>query len=171
MAQPNPNTRANRLVLATALATALAIPAEGLRQKAYYDPPGVLTACRGHTGPDVRPGVFYSMAQCDAWMTADMRAAVATVERCAPGLPAPALAAFADATFNMGPTIACNTKASTAARYLATYVKDGAPAQLALACNQLPRWDKARILGVMVALPGLTTRRGRERDVCMQAVQ
>jgi hypothetical protein len=44
----------------------------------------------------------------------------------------------------------------------------------ALACKELiigtkqrRRWDKARVLGVMVSLPGLTTRRGVERDLCL----
>ena len=31
-----------RIAAATAIATALAVPAEGLRQYAYYDPPGIL---------------------------------------------------------------------------------------------------------------------------------
>ncbi|HEY8606767.1 MAG TPA: hypothetical protein VIM12_06620 [Noviherbaspirillum sp.] len=47
-----------------------------------------------------------------------------------PGLPVNVLAAFSDAVYNMGPTIACNTGASTAA------------------CNQLPRWGEARVGGV-----------------------
>ena len=41
----------DRRAIAAILATAIAVPAEGLRQWAYYDPPGILTVCRGHTGP------------------------------------------------------------------------------------------------------------------------
>lgn len=156
-------TNKQRAAAAAALATAIAVPAEGLRQVAYYDPPGILTACRGHTGPGVAKGVVYSLAQCDAWMTDDMRSAVAIVERCQPGLPAPVLAAFADATFNMGSTIACDRQRSTAARYLYA-------GQLIAACNQLPRWNKARVLGVMIELPGLTKRRAAERDVCIKGL-
>jgi GH24 family phage-related lysozyme (muramidase) len=178
--QPNKLAgRGTKLALATALATALAIPAEGIRQTAYYDPPGILTACRGHTGADVRKGVTYSLAQCDAWMTDDMRKAVGIVDRCAPGLPPEVLAAFSDAVFNMGPTIACDTANSSAARYLYRYAravyKDAATGQtldakrtLSAACEQLPRWNKARVAGVLVPLPGLTTRRGNERDLCLQ---
>ncbi len=154
---------AQRRAAAAVLATAIAIPAEGLRRVAYYDPPGILTACRGHTGPDVQRGVVYSLAQCDKWMTDDMRNAVDQVERCMPGLPVPILAAFADATFNMGSKIACDTANSTAARYL----RAGA---YAAACNQLPRWNKARVLGVMVELPGLTKRRAAERTLCLSEV-
>ena len=148
----------NRIVLI--LACALAVPAEGLRRVAYYDPPGILTVCRGHTGPDVKKGVVYSLEQCDAWMTQDMRQAVAIVERCVPGLPVNVLAAFSDAVFNMGPTIACSQANSTAARLL----KAG---DYAGACRQLPRWDKARIGGVMMPLPGLTKRRAAEMALCL----
>lgn len=155
---PNPD-RKRRIAAAAAIATALAVPAEGLRQVAYYDPPGILTACRGHTGPDVEKGRVYSLAQCDAWMDADMRKAVETVDRCQPGLPEHVLAAFADAVYNLGPTIACNPAQSMAALRLKT-------GDIMGACEQLPRWNKATIAGVKVALPGLTKRREAERAVC-----
>jgi GH24 family phage-related lysozyme (muramidase) len=35
------------------------------------------------------------------------------------------------------------------------------------ACNQLPRWDKASVGGIMVSLPGLSKRRAAERDLCL----
>jgi GH24 family phage-related lysozyme (muramidase) len=167
-------TKSSRLAVAAVLATALAVPAEGLRQVAYYDPPGILTACRGHTGPDVKQNVRYSLDQCDQWMTSDMRAAVAKVDVCAPGLPPEVLAAFGDAVFNMGPTIACDAASSNAARYLRQYSAGGAANPdsgvplLRAACDQLPRWDKARVAGVMVSLPGLTKRRAAERALCMR---
>jgi GH24 family phage-related lysozyme (muramidase) len=105
--------------------------------------------------------VRYSLEQCDAWMTSDMRKAVTKVDACVPGLPPEVLAAFSDAVFNLGPTIACDAKRSTAARFLQAGL-------LREACRELPRWDKARVLGVLVPLPGLTTRRERERDLCLQ---
>jgi GH24 family phage-related lysozyme (muramidase) len=153
-------TAKQRAAAAAALATAIAVPAEGLRQFAYYDPPGILTVCYGHTGADVVAKRKYSLDECGALLTADMRKAVALVEACQPGLPVPVLAAFADAAYNLGPTIACSRANSKAARML--YARD-----LRRACHQLPRWDKARVLGVLVTLPGLTTRRGAERDLCL----
>lgn len=146
---------------AIALAAAIAAPCEGLRQWAYYCPAGVLTVCEGHTGADVAKGRQYSLAECAAYMTADMTKAVEAVERCAPGLPQEVLAAFGDATFNLGSTIACNQDASTAARYLHK-------GMLVAACNELPKWDKARVAGVLVALPGLTKRRAAERELCLR---
>ena len=79
-------TPKQRLSAAAAIATAIAIPAEGLRQYAYYDPPGILTVCYGHTG-DVAKGRKYSIAECEQYLTDDMHEAVAMVDQCAPELP------------------------------------------------------------------------------------
>lgn len=149
--------QSKRLGAAAAIATALAIPAEGLRQVAYYDPPGILTVCYGTTGPEVVKGKHYSMDECKAFLTSDMLDAIETVERCHPGLPVNVLAAFGDAAYNIGPTVACN---STASKYLAA-------GRLEDACNQLSRWNKARVMGVLVELPGLTKRREKERLLCL----
>ncbi len=155
------NDSQKRVAAATAIATALAIPAEGIRQWAYYDPPGILTVCYGHTGPDIDPKKQYSLAECDQYLSDDMRNAISTVERCVPGLSAPVLAAFGDAVFNLGPTIACNQKKSTAARLLAQ-------GRINEACQQLPRWDKASVAGMLISLPGLTKRRHAEMQICLQ---
>ena len=152
----------SRAAVIAAIATAIAVPAEGLRQVAYYDPPGILTVCYGST-TNVEAGKTYSLAECRARLDADMLAAVETVERCAPGLGDNQLAAFADAVYNMGPTVACNAKKSTAARLL----KAG---KVAEACMQLPRWNKARIAGILVPLPGLTKRRNADMKLCMRGL-
>ena len=155
----NPPSRSNgqRLAIAAALAAAIAAPMEGLKLTPYYDPPGILTVCRGHTGADVVKGKQYSLAECDQYMTDDMRQAVTAVERCHPGLPVNVLAAFADAVYNIGPSVACN---STASRHLTA-------GRLTDACNELLRWDKARVFGVLRPLPGLTKRRAMERALCL----
>lgn len=154
---------ANAIKLAAVLATAIAVPAEGIRQYAYYDPPGILTVCRGHTGPDVVKGKKYSLEECDKFMSDDMRKALEVVERCVPGLPVETLAAFGDAVFNLGPKIVCSTTQSTAARYLRA-------GKLRAACEQLPRWDKASVMGSLVTLPGLTKRRAAERELCLKGL-
>ena len=141
-----------------ALAAAIAVPAEGLRHWAYYDPPGILTVCYGST-TNVEKGRKYSLEECRARLDADMTAAVDAVERCQPGLPVNVAAAFADAVYNIGPTIACDTRTSTAARLLRAGDIPGA-------CAQLSRWNKARVGGVLVELPGLTKRRAAERALC-----
>lgn len=150
-----------RVSSAVAIATAIAIPAEGLRQIAYYDPPGVLTVCYGHTGSDFKKGVKYDMAQCKQWLDDDMLDAVLTVERCVPGLPDNVLAAFGDAVYNLGPKVACDKQRSTAARKLAA-------GDIAGACNELPKWNKANVAGVFIPLPGLTKRRELEKTICLE---
>lgn len=149
-----------RRAAAAALAVAIAVPAEGLRQWAYRDPPGILTVCYGST-TNVQAGVKYSLEECKARLDDDMRRAIATVDTCAPGLPEKVLAAFGDAAYNLGPKIACDLQNSTAARYL----KAG---DLAAACQQLPRWSKARVGGSLVSLPGLTKRRAKEMALCLE---
>lgn len=152
-------TRTKRVATVTALAAAIAIPAEGLRRVAYYDPPGILTVCYGST-TDVVKGKVYTLDECRQRLDVDMAAAINAVDACAPGLPEPVLAAFADAAYNIGPKVACDRSQSTAARLLAAKDYVGA-------CNQLPRWDKSRIMGVLVALPGLTKRRQAEQELCL----
>lgn len=154
-------TPLQRKAAATALAVALAAPAEGLRRIAYYDPPGILTVCRGHTGSDIDLAKEYSLAECDAFMNKDMKKAVDQVDRCVPGLPQKVLAAFADAAYNLGPTVACDTSQSTSARLLKAGNIKGA-------CQQLPRWNNAKIAGILVPLPGLTNRRNEEMKLCLQ---
>lgn len=155
--------RKKRLAVAAALATAIAVPAEGLRQWAYDDiaEPTLLTVCYGHTGGDVKKGVKYSMDECKALLSKDMLTAMEAVDRCHPNLPVPVLAAFGDAVYNMGPTIACNKEKSYAARHLYA-------GNYAAACNELPKWNKARVAGVLVALPGLTKRRAAEQALCLE---
>lgn len=154
-----PGNRGRRIAAATALATAIAIPAEGLRQWAYLDPPGILTVCYGHTGGVVK-GRKYSLAECKQYLSEDMSRAVNAVESCVPGLPENVLAAFSDAAFNIGPRVACDTDTSTAARLL----KAG---RITEACQQLPRWNRAKVGGVSVVLPGLTKRRNAEMELCL----
>jgi len=149
-----------RKAAALAIATALAIPAEGLRQKAYRDPAqGIPTICFGSTR-GVQMGDSRTVAECKALLTKEMMDAVQRVDTCRPGLPVNVLAAFSDAAYNLGPTIACDTNKSTAARLLAA-------GRYTEACNQLPKWSYARVGGVAVQLPGLVKRRKMERQVCL----
>jgi GH24 family phage-related lysozyme (muramidase) len=144
---------------AALIAAALAMPAEGLRQAAYRDPVGIPTVCFGSTH-GVKMGDHHTVEECKQMLTTEMLASVEDVDHCQPGLPANVLAAFSDARYNMGPTVACDVEHSTAAKLL----KAGRYAE---ACKQLLKWDKARIAGQMVSLPGLTKRREAEVTVCL----
>lgn len=151
--------KAQRYSRAAAIATLIAIPMEGLRQYAYYDPPGILTVCYGST-TNVVKNKKYSLQECRQRLDSDMLKAIEQVDTCVPNLPENVLAAFGDAVYNAGPRIACDVKHSTAARLL----KSG---NIKEACLQLPRWNKARILGILTPLPGLTKRRNKEMLVCL----
>lgn len=154
---------ATRKAAALVIAAALAVPAEGLRKWAYYDPPGILSVCFGHTGEDVDKSREYTLTECKDLLSKDMLSAISAVESCRPGLPINVLAAFSDAVYNIGPTVACDTARSTAARKLAARDYAGA-------CRELSRWNKANVGGIMVALPGLTARREKERELCISGV-
>ena len=143
-----------------ALATAIAIPAEGIRQWAYKDVAGVATICYGTT-TGIKPGDYKTLAQCKVLLNADMLKSIDAVQKCARReLTDTQTAALADAVYNIGPVIVCDTTRSTLARKLQAGDVVGA-------CNELPKWDKARVAGVLVALPGLTKRREAERALCL----
>lgn len=152
-----------RVAAAAAIAAAIAIPAEGLRTVAYRDPVGIPTICFGST-KGVRMGDRATVEQCHQLLTDEMREKVETVDRCRPGLPIGVLAAFSDAAYNIGPHVACDSARSTAARLLEA-------GELEAACRQLPRWNKARLAGVLVELPGLTKRRAENMRVCLDSVR
>lgn len=152
-------TPAQRKAAALTIASALAVPAEGLRQWAYRDPVGLPTICFGST-QGVQMGDFRTVPECKALLTKEMYATISRVDSCRPGLPINVLASFSDAAFNVGEHIACDSSKSTAARLLAAGRYDEA-------CEQLPRWSYAKVAGVSVRLDGLTKRREMERRVCL----
>lgn len=151
--------RIKRIRAAVAIAITIAVPAEGLRRVAYYDPVGILTVCYGST-TQVQKGKSYSLEECWDRLDSDMQQAILTVDHCVPGLQPNVLAAFGDAVYNIGPRIACDTSRSSAARFL----KSG---RVGDACKQLPLWNKVNMGGVFMPLPGLTKRRNLEMNICL----
>ena len=132
-------TPAQKRASAAALAVAIAAPCEGLRQYAYRDVTGLPTICLGST-KGVHMGDFRTVPECKAMLTEEMSNVIETVDRCRPSLPTPVLSAFADAAYNLGPGVACNTTTSTPARKLAA-------GDIAGACRGLLQYDKARVGG------------------------
>lgn len=146
-------------IAALGLTAALGMVAsfEGLRTYAYLDPVGIPTACYGHT-KSVQMGQRYTEQECLDLLGEEFYDAVLAVHRCSPVPLTPnELGALASAVYNIGPRLVCDTGYSTLARLL----KQG---DVKAACNQLPRWDKAR----GVTLPGLTRRRAAEQAMCLQ---
>lgn len=139
--------------LAIAIASAVAIHYEGVRYTAYWDPLGrVWTICYGHT-QGVKQGDTADEAQCRAYLSEDMGAAYAAVDRCitAP-LTVSQAAAFTKAAENLGPQVVCGSTLQRLAN----------SGHVVEACHQLTRWNHAG--GHVVA--GLTNVRGAETDLC-----
>jgi len=155
-----PANKNKKRAIVLVLATALAAPFEGLRQYAYYDPPGILTVCYGSTSNVVK-GHKYSLEECKVRLDKDMLNAVVAVENCTKkiDLSVNQTVAFADMVYNIGPKPVCDTSQSTLARKLQA-------GDIIGACDQIPRWNKARVAGRMIALPGLTKRRNAEHILC-----
>ena len=148
--------------MAVVIAASIAIPAEGLRQAWYLDPVGIDTVCYGTTR-DIDKTKVYTKDECMSLLPKDMGDAVRQVDACVSDLPIGVLAAFSDAVYNIGSKIACDPSQSTAARLLKAR-------DLAGACRQLPLWNRGRVAGIAVELPGLTKRRAREMEICLKDV-
>lgn len=150
--------------LATALVGAagllLTTSSEGKANRTYLDPVGVVTACYGHTGPDLRLGQTFTDAQCDTLLRQDLASHQPYVMpghrlNCIGNAPLNQnqLDALTDFVFNLGPTKLC---ASTLAAKLRVRNYPGAAAEF-------PKWVYGRVNGRPVALRGLVRRRSRER--------
>jgi lysozyme len=125
---------------------------EGTVLATYADPVGILTACVGHTGPELRRGQTFSKAQCGAIFSDDQRKVIVAMGRCTRvDVPVESYAALASFGFNAG--------AGTYCRKFAPLVNAG---RLGAACARLSLY----VYAAGRKLPGLVIRRARERGVC-----
>lgn len=137
-------------------AVALAVPVvmlyEGLVTRTYRDPIGILTACWGHTGPDVKAGQRYTEAQCEAMLYADLLKHAAALDCIKRPMTDGQKAAFLSFAFNVGNRAFCDS----------TLARKANAGDMAGACAELSRWTYAG----GKQLPGLVRRRATERAVC-----
>ncbi|WCE04443.1 lysozyme [Pseudoxanthomonas sp. JBR18] len=128
-------------------------PWEGREFKPYRDAVGVLTACDGHTGPDIQAGKTYTAAECDVWLMSDIGRAYSQVRLCiSVPLNQNQAVAFTSAAYNLGPSVVCGS----------TLQRKANAGDLAGACAQLDRWVYAK----GQKLRGLVRRRAAERALC-----
>lgn len=128
---------------------------EGLRTEAYRDVVGVPTICYGET-QGVRMGDTATTAECQTMLAERVAEFDAGLTRCLPALPTlpdRTRAALASWAYNVGLGNACKS----------TLVRRANAGDLAGACNELPRWNRAG--GKVVR--GLTRRRAEERAMCL----
>lgn len=167
-AQPAKRSRKAPAALVAALAVALGV-SEGRTHYAYRDQAGVLTVCRGITGPGVIEGKFYSWAECDALEQAFITRMLGTIGKCvAPAaLTLGEWKAWGHFTYNIGTAAFCN---STAAKLL----RAGKYEQ---ACREMPKWTwltKPGIGKVNCRIKankcgGIPKRRDLELGMCLDA--
>lgn len=130
---------------------------EGLRQEAYRDVIGVWTVCYGKT-TQVAPGDHYSKAECDQMLAAEILSYEAELDQCLTvPVPLGMKIALVSWTYNVGAKAACQST-------LLSLANSG---DLAGACNELKRWNRA---GGRV-WRGLTRRRLSEMDMCYAALK
>lgn len=141
--------------LALLLATTLIARYEGLVQKPYRDPVGILTVCYGHTGKDIEQR-RYSKAECTALLQQDIQKHAKALQCVTAPLTDMQQAAFTSLAYNIGVAGFCK---SSAARKANAGDMDGA-------CKAIELHNKARVNGKLTVLPGLVKRRAFERALC-----
>lgn len=135
--------------------------AEGCVLKAYTCPAGVLTIGYGHTGKDVTEGLTITEEQAEELLKKDLEKFEKTVEKYVEvEMNQNQFDALVSFTFNLG---SGNLAKSTLLKKL--NAKDYAGA-----AEQFLVWNKATVDGVKKELPGLTTRRKKERELFLDPV-
>ena len=106
----------------------------------------------------MQPGDRYSKADCDRMLAREILDYEAALDECLKTpVPLGMKIALVSWTYNIGAGAACRS----------TLVRKANAGDLAGACNELPRWNKA---GGRV-WRGLINRRGAERAMCHKALQ
>jgi lysozyme len=89
---------------------------EGSVPRTYRDPVQILTACVGHTGPELQMGQTWTPAECEEMLAGDLLTAAHGVQDCVnEPLSDKELAAYVSFAFNVGVEAFCS---STLARKL-----------------------------------------------------
>jgi lysozyme len=126
---------------------------EGKRLKAYKDVAGIWTIGYGHTA-GVREGDVITDAKADELLVADLRVAETSVRRLVKiSLTQWQFDALTSFEFNL------------ASLSVSTLLKLLNAGDVRGAADQILRWDKAKVDGVLQSVPGLTRRRRSERHL------
>ena len=137
---------------ATALAVPLVMLYEGTVLQSYRDPIGIITACVGHTGPELRMGQRYTRQQCEDMLYGDLLKHAQALDCIKQPMTDGQKAAFLSFAFNVGNKAFCDS----------TLARKANAGDMAGACAELSRWTRAGGR----ELPGLVKRRAAERDLC-----
>jgi len=131
---------------------------EGLRLSAYRDPVGIPTICFGET-KGVRMGQKHTLEECQGMLVESLKAHERGMVKCLRNPNAisdKTYGAFLSFTYNVGVGAFCKS----------TLARKANAGDLVGACNQLPRWVRAR----GIKLPGLVNRRKAEQKMCLDGL-
>ena len=137
---------------AVVLAVPLVQKYEGTVLRSYRDPVGIVTACTGHTGPELKIGQTYTRQQCEDMLYKDLAKHADALACVSQPLTDGQRAAFVSFAFNVGEGAFCGS----------TLVRKANAGDIDGACAELSRWTYAR----GKQLPGLIKRRAAERQLC-----
>ena len=137
---------------ATALAIPLVMLYEGTVLQSYRDPIGIVTACVGHTGPELRMGQRYTRQQCEDMLYGDLLKHAQALDCIKRPMTDGQKAAFLSFAFNVGNKAFCDS----------TLARKANAGDMPGACAELSRWTRASGR----ELPGLVKRRAAERELC-----
>lgn len=134
--------------------TLLTAENEGLVLGTYLDPVGIVTSCYGHTGPELKMGMIFTVDQCNAQLAKDLDKHEKQLDRVLKfPVPIYTKAAMIDFTYNVG---IGNVASSTLLKKLNMGNIQGA-------CEELTRWVYAK----KRKLAGLVRRRAEAYQVCV----
>ena len=137
---------------AVALVVPLVMLYEGTVLQSYRDPIGIITACVGHTGPELRMGQRYTRQQCEDMLYGDLLKHAQALDCIKRPMTDGQKAAFLSFAFNVGNKAFCDS----------TLARKANAGDMAGACAELSRWTRAGGR----ELPGLVKRRAAERELC-----
>lgn len=141
---------------AVALAVAMIAPFEGLETKSYRDIVGIWTVCYGETR-GVTSTSQYTPAQCKTMLSERVAEFDRAIDKCLPkGLSDPTRASFISLAYNIGSHGFCSSSISR-------HAMNG---NLPQACENIKLYNKARVMGKLQSIRGLTLRRKAESDLC-----
>ena len=107
------NDRSKLIAKIGAAAAALAVSAvafyEGTVQRTYRDPIGIITACTGHTGPELQMGQTFTREQCDDMLAKDLLQHAAALDCIKTPMADGQKAAFLSFAFNVGNGAFCGS--------------------------------------------------------------
>lgn len=147
----------NKVLLGVVSATLFASASmwEGVRYTPYEDVVGVLTVCKGHTGPDVIKGKVWTPKQCDDLLEKQLGDYGRAVLKCVNVPLTPyQYDAYTLFAYNVGTNAFCTSKSVLAPLNRGDYKAS---------CDGLLKWVYAD--GKYVQ--GLANRRAYERKMCL----